>query len=96
MLTASLNLARPVGRALEFLHLGLTAKYQLTIALAPLRERGTAVGEGFAGFCTKKRTLHPRLSRTLSPRRGPLSTAVPQSIQMYKLGRRLSATESGI
>src|SRR5215831_7083056 len=38
------------GRGLEFRHLGLTPKCQLTTALARLRERGdrAAVGEGIA------------------------------------------------
>ena len=31
------------SRALEFVHFGLTAKYQLTTALARLRERGGPV-----------------------------------------------------
>ena len=64
--------------AVEFLHFVLTPKYQLTTALARLRERGdrAAVGEG-AGLARGKSTPHPRLRRTLSPWRGPLSTAVP-------------------
>jgi len=34
-------------RALEFLHFGLTAKYQLTTALARLRERGDPSADGW-------------------------------------------------
>ena len=41
---------------LEFLHLGLHTKRQLTTTLARLRERGDreAVGEGFAGLHQEK------------------------------------------
>jgi hypothetical protein len=41
---------------LEFVTFGLTAKYQLTTALARLRERGDreAVGEGFADLPGRK------------------------------------------
>jgi len=44
---------------LEFVHFGLTAKYQLTTALARLRERGDreAVGEGFADCARRKQPL---------------------------------------
>src|SRR6516225_4646795 len=63
---------------LEFLHFGLTAKYQLTTALARLRERGDreAVGEGFADWARRKQPLTPGFA-VPSPRRGPLSTAAP-------------------
>ena len=47
-----MRLALIVGYAygLEFVHFGLEVEYQLTTALARLRERGdrAAVGEGFA------------------------------------------------
>ena len=46
---------------LEFVLFGLTAKYQLTTALARLRERGDreAVGEGFADLERRKQPLTP-------------------------------------
>ena len=46
---------------LEFVHFGLEAKYQLTTALARLRERGDreAVGEGLADFGRRKQPLTP-------------------------------------
>jgi hypothetical protein len=45
--------------AREFAHSGLIAKYQLTTALARLRERGDreVVGEGFADFERRKQPL---------------------------------------
>jgi outer membrane protein, multidrug efflux system len=46
----------------EFVQFGLTAKYQLTTALARLRERGDPprrVGEGFADFARRKQPLTP-------------------------------------
>jgi hypothetical protein len=45
---------------LEFVHFGLTAKCQLTTALARLRERGDpacGMGEGFADFEQRKQPL---------------------------------------
>jgi hypothetical protein len=56
-----------LSRALEFLHFGLTAKYQLTTALARLRERGdrAAVGERFADL-HEESNPSPQLHRTLS------------------------------
>jgi len=49
------------SRALEFVHFGLTAKYQLTTALARLRERADreAVGEGFAESPRRKQPPTP-------------------------------------
>jgi tRNA (cmo5U34)-methyltransferase len=46
---------------LEFVHFGLTAKYQLTTAVARLRERGDreAVGEGLGDFARRKQPLTP-------------------------------------
>ena len=47
---------------LGFVHLALTAKYQLTTALARLRERGDPprrVGEGFADLAPSKQPLTP-------------------------------------
>src|SRR6516164_7320793 len=51
------GLALPLG----FVHFALTAKYQLTTALARLRERGDreAVGEGFADLPRSKQALTP-------------------------------------
>ena len=48
-------------RRLEFVHFGLKAKYQLTAALARLRERGDreAVGEGLADSKGTKQPLSP-------------------------------------
>ena len=49
------------AHALELVHFGLTAKYQLTTALARLRERGdrAAVGEGSGDFGRRKQPLTP-------------------------------------
>ena len=56
-----------LGLRLEFLHLGLTGKCQLTTALARLRERGdrVAVGEGIADPARKKQPLTPGFAPTL-------------------------------
>src|SRR5262249_36940364 len=70
---------RPEGRRLEFLHLGLTAKCQLTTALARLRERGdrVAVGEGIADPARKKQPLTSGFAVPSPLRGGPLSTCGP-------------------
>ena len=64
---------------LEFVHFGLTAKYQLTTALARLRERGDreAVGEGFADLERRKQPLTPGFAVPSPLGEGRYQTAAP-------------------
>jgi len=59
--TKSARIGVGLALPLEFLHFGLTAKYQLTTALARLRERGDreAVGEGVVDCAPRKQPLTP-------------------------------------
>ena len=53
---------RPKGLRQEFAHFGLTTKYQLTTALARLRERGDpacGMGEGVADLARREQPLTP-------------------------------------
>ena len=63
------------SRALEFVHLGLEVKYQLTTALARLRERGDreAVGEGLADSGRRKQPLTPGFALPFPPERAVIN-----------------------
>ncbi len=77
----------PGGRPLEFLHLGLAAKYQLITALARLRERGDreAVGEGFAAYTGRKQPLTPGFAVPSPLGEGCYQLRTCCECKMYKL-----------